>query len=493
MRILYLDIDTLRADHLGCYGYHRDTSPNIDRIAAEGMRFDEFYCTDAPCLPSRAAMTTGRFGIHNGVINHGGTCADRPPDGPERWFRDSLSSGGSFVNVLRDAGLYTCYVGAYAERHSAYWYHAGFHETHDTAHYGGESAEEVTPTALDWIERNADRQDWYLYVNYWDPHTPYYRMPDEWHNPFGSDPLPEWMTEEILASQWNKVGPHSPQDFGAMYDSRPDPRHPRHPTQVKGMEGWRQVIDGYDGGIRYADEHIGMIVEALKARGVWDDLVVMVTGDHGENFGELGIYGEHGSADYPTCHIPLIVRWPGMAPAGSSNSHLTSNVDLVPTMAEILDRPAKEFWDGKSLAGILSGGDQGVHDQVVLSQCAHVCQRSVRWKNWLYIRTYHDGYHLFPEEQVYDVAADPYEQHDLAEERPEVCHEGAWRLMKWHDNAMATMPRGRVADPMRIVLDEGGPHHARGELEAYCRRLVETGRGSAVEELKRRHPREFRG
>ena len=73
MRILYLDIDTLRPDHLGCYGYHRNTSPNIDRIAAGGTRFDNCYVSDAPCLPSRAGMFTGQFGIHTGAVGHGGT------------------------------------------------------------------------------------------------------------------------------------------------------------------------------------------------------------------------------------------------------------------------------------------------------------------------------------------------------------------------------------------------------------------------------------
>ena len=81
MRILFLDLDTLRPDHLGCYGYHRNTSPNIDRIAAEGTRFTNYFCSDAPCLPSRAALMTGRHGIHTGVVGHGGTTADMRIEG----------------------------------------------------------------------------------------------------------------------------------------------------------------------------------------------------------------------------------------------------------------------------------------------------------------------------------------------------------------------------------------------------------------------------
>ena len=86
MRLLYLDVDTLRADHLGCYGYARRTSPNIDALAARRDALRACYASDVPCLPSRTALLTGRFGIHNGVVNHGGSDADPAIDGAERGF-----------------------------------------------------------------------------------------------------------------------------------------------------------------------------------------------------------------------------------------------------------------------------------------------------------------------------------------------------------------------------------------------------------------------
>ncbi|HEY4553219.1 MAG TPA: sulfatase-like hydrolase/transferase, partial [Bacillaceae bacterium] len=88
MRILYLDLDSLRPDHIGAYGYHRDTTPNIDEVAKEGVTFTNYYCTDAPCLPSRSALMSGQFGIHNGVVGHGGTAADMRREGPSRGFSD---------------------------------------------------------------------------------------------------------------------------------------------------------------------------------------------------------------------------------------------------------------------------------------------------------------------------------------------------------------------------------------------------------------------
>ncbi|HET7560406.1 MAG TPA: sulfatase-like hydrolase/transferase, partial [Limnochordia bacterium] len=107
MRILYIDIDSLRPDHLGCYGYERNTSPNIDRLAQRGARFTNYYVTDVPCLPSRTAFFTGRFGIHTGVINHGGLEADIRPQGAGRVFNNA-GQYKTFTTALRQANHYTC-------------------------------------------------------------------------------------------------------------------------------------------------------------------------------------------------------------------------------------------------------------------------------------------------------------------------------------------------------------------------------------------------
>jgi choline-sulfatase len=487
MRILFLDLDTLRPDHLGCYGYHRDTSPNLDRIAAEGVRFDGYYCSDAPCLPSRAALVSGRFGIHSGVVGHGGTAADMRLEGRDRKFHDRLKFESLWA-LIRSAGLRTVSISPFAERHSAWWFNAGFHEMYNTGGSGMESAEQVTPTALDWIGRNAAQDNWFLHVNYWDPHTPY-RAPEEFGNPFANDPLPAWLTEEVLEQHRQAVGPHTAREV-AMYDNRTSPRYPRHPGELTNMDDLRRMVDGYDCGIRYMDDHIGRLFSALDEQGALDDLAIIITSDHGENMGELGIYGEHATADAITPRIPMIVRWPG-AKSGHVDAGLHYNLDLTPTLADLLGRPDVPRWDGASYASTILRGEPCGRDFLVLSQCAHVCQRGVRAGPWMYVRTYHDGYHLFPEEMLFDVDADPHEQHDLAPERPEVCREAAHRLSEWQAGMMATMLDGYDVDPLWTVLQEGGPAHARGELRRYCERLAQTDRGWAIPELKRRHPQEF--
>ena len=122
---------------------------------------------------------------------------------------------------------------------------------------------------------------------------------------------------------------------------------------------------------------------------------------------------------------------------------------------------------------------------------ARPCQRSVRFGPWLYMRTYHDGFRLFPPEMLFNIDADPHEQHNVAEKHPDVVREGVYRLMEWHDQMMLTMPYPYTVDPMWTVMKEGGPFHARGMLPDYVERLQVTDRGHAVDELKRRHRREF--
>ena len=481
MRVLFLDLDTLRPDHLGCYGYARNTSPNIDRIAGEGVRYTQYYCSDAPCLPSRAALMSGRFGIHSGVVGHCGTAADLRLDGASRGFRDRISGEG-LASIFRRQGMRMVSVSPFAERHAAWWFYAGMTEMYNTGRGGMESAEEVTPTALEWIERNAVEDDWCLHVNYWDAHTPY-RAPGEFGNPFADDPLPEWITEETLARHREMVGPHKAREI-SMFDNREDPHYPRHPGELQDMAGLRRMIDGYDCGIRYMDGHIGQLFAALQAKGIFEEMAIIITSDHGENMGELGIYGEHATADGITPHIPMIIKWPG-AQRGHVDDGFHYNLDLAPTLADLFDQPRQPSWDGASYAGSVLHGDACGREYLVLGQCAHVCQRAVRFRDWIYMRTYHDGYHLFPQSMLFNLADDPYEQHDLAQQCPELCDEATRYLNDWHDTMMAGM-HGAV-DPLWTVMQEGGPCHTLGQLEGYLAYLAQTGRDRAIPELLQRH------
>jgi arylsulfatase A-like enzyme len=484
MRILYIDIDALRPDHLGCYGYHRNTSPQIDALASEGVRFTNCYTSDAPCLPSRTALYTGLFGIHSGVVGHGGTAADLFVEGRNRGFRDRIENE-CLPRKMQVVGLHTAMISPFGQRHAARQFYAGFNEIHNTGQGGAESAEEITPLVMKWMNEHAADDNWFLHLNYWDVHTPY-RAPASYGNPFAKDPLPAWITPEVWQEHLKMVGPHKAQEINMMNDKE-DPRFPRQPGSLRTPVDFRRMFDGYDTAIRYVDDQIGGIVRFLKEAGVYDETMIIVSADHGENMGELGIYGEHGTADQITCRVPLIVKGPALR-RGEVDTGLHYSLDLAPTLAELFGFHTSELWDGQSYAGSLTRGEESGRDQLVISQCAHVCQRSVRFGPWLYMRTYHDGYHLFPKEMLYNIENDPHEKHDLASTHPELCREGAARLMDWHDTQMHSSIT--AVDPLWTVLREGGPYHARDRMAPYLQHLRDTGREWAIPELMRRHPGE---
>lgn len=484
MRYLMLDLDTLRPDHLGCYGYHRNTSPNIDELASDSLLFENYHCSDAPCLPSRAALTTGMFGIHNGAVNHGDTTADLRLFGNGRDFKDRVLCSNLFYQ-FRHAGIHTATVSTFAERHSSYWFNAGFNEVINCGQCGDERAEDVTPLVLKWLEDNKDREDWFLHVNMWDPHTPY-RAPLSMGNPFADSPLPEWMTEDVFRLHKQHVGPHSLNELGMYWDSSPAD-YPRQAGRADTLQEWKAVMDNYDCDILYMDREIGKIFAWLKAHGMYDDMVILLTSDHGENMGELGIYSEHGTADEITTRIPMLIKWPGMHTGIAGGLHYS--LDLLPTVAELLGNPPQAHWDGESFADALRTGADPGREYLVVSQCSHVCQRSVRFGKYLYIRTYHDGYHLFPKEMLFDLEEDYFEQQDLAPTRPDLCGIACRYLTDWLQDMMMTS-RYEV-DPMWTVIREGGPFHAKGNLPMYCRRLEATGRAEGAAQLRKKHPREF--
>jgi len=488
MRILYIDIDTLRPDHLGCYGYNRNTSPNIDLVAKEGVQFNNYFASDAPCLPSRAACFTGQPGIRTGIVGHGGTAADMRLAGGPRTFQDRLNSE-SMAGFLRKQNLYTALISPFAERHSAWWFYSGFNEMHNTGKGGNERADEITPVVMDWLNKKGKDKDWFLHVNYWDPHT-IYKSPEEFGNPFENEPMAAWLTPEVFAKHREHVGPHSAREV-SMWNDKEFKQYPRHKGELKTWEDAKSHMDNYDCGIAYMDGHLGKIFEKLKADGIYDDTAIIISSDHGENQGELGLYAEHGTADVITHRIPMIIKWPN-GKKDHAEDGLLYNYDLLPTLASLLGSEPAKSWDGKSYAESITKGEKVGRPYLVVGQCAHVVQRGVRFDKWHYMRTYHDGFHLFPKEMLFNIEADPHEQNDLAEKHPEICKEAAWNLLEWHDEMMMKGSEKFDNDPLWTVIKEGGPLHARGMLKQYCDRLDKTERGWAIEELKKRHPREFK-
>ncbi len=266
MRIVYFDIDTLRPDHLGCYGYHRNTSPHIDALAERGVRFTDVYASDVPCLPSRTALITGMFGIRNGVANHGGVAADLRAWGPDRQLFSPLGVQ-SFAAALMGAGYHTASFSSFPLRHSASWWTAGFLESMNLVRgFGTERSDQMLPGVLDWLQRRGNSDSWFLHVHLWDPHTQY-NVPDDYGNPFAGDPVPEWHTEDVRRRNWDLPGPHSAQEPWGFKPDEWGPPPPRQPWNLRQRSRSSRSSTATTWAMRYADDAVGTVCSALDDLG----------------------------------------------------------------------------------------------------------------------------------------------------------------------------------------------------------------------------------
>jgi arylsulfatase A-like enzyme len=251
------------------------------------------------------------------------------------------------------------------------------------------------------------------------------------------------------------------------------------------MDAVRRWIDGYDTGIRYADEHLGQLLTVLDDAGAWDETAVVVSADHGENQGELNVWGDHHVADHWTSRVPLIVRWPGIG-RRRVDTALHYQFDWAATTVELCGRTVPANWDGESFAAAFSAERWEGRPYLVLSQGAWTCMRSVRWDRYLCMRTYHDGYSDLDEVMLFDLAEDEHEQHNLADECPALVEHAMGLLAHWQESQMLRSTED--VDPLMTVLREGGPYHTRGRLSSYAERLRATGRAEAAERILRDHP-----
>ena len=302
-----------------------------------------------------------------------------------------------------------------------------------------------------------------------------------------AQPIPDWYTEDIRAKHWELPGAHSAQELTG-YDldqwgwSR---RFPRQTLAIPDMAAVQHMFDGYDTGIRYADAAVGRIVDELDALGVLDDTAILVSTDHGEGFGELGVYADHQAADEATCHIPAVLRWPGLAPRVVDG--LLYHLDIGATVVDLagIDVPT-DHWDGRSVGAELRAGATTVgRDHVVVSQGAWSCQRSVRWDDHLYAATRHDAFHaLAGRDAVRRRGRPPRAGRSRRATGPIWSLPAVTCSHRWTSDQLARS--FSAADPMDVVMAEGGPFHCRGELPAYLERLRATGRGGWADRLATR-------
>ncbi len=487
MRILYLDLDCCRADHLGINGYHRNTSPNIDAIAREGVSFTNCGCSNSPCLPSRASLFTGRFGINNGIVAHHGIGGRmRLPDSHHRDPAQPF-----LMHHLWHQGMKTVTFSCFHDRHNAWWFTAGWEEIHcATQKRGQETADEWNAVCLPWFKQHAREDNWFVHVHYWDIHS-HYRIPIEWAKRFENEPPPAWPDQEAIDRHQEIYGPRTARDWFYDREGNSCPSFcPTMPDQICTVADFKKMIDGYDGAISYADYHAGQIFEVLDDADVLDETAIIVSGDHGDSFGEHGQYADHGIANNPVHNIPMIVRWPGLGHSGISDA-LIYGLDLAPTLSELLRIPVPTGWDGTSFAPALRGEEFAGQPYMVWDHGIYTFTRSVRTSRWLLIHILHPG--LYPYDEPYwlfDMENDYYQTRNVADERPEVVAELNSMLTEWKHEQVR---KGCAPDPLEEMVKEGPFLYMKPET--MLKRLEKTGREHFADDLRKRlarfHPNRF--
>lgn len=484
MRILYIDIDSLRPNHLGCYGYPRPTSPVVDSIAADGVLLTHCYASDNPCNPSRASLFSARFGILNGVVAHDGPGQNMSYAGEGHWHDPDAPM---WMRSLQQHGWNTVSFSGFAQRHLSWWFTAGFTEFHGNKLPGAlENAEDVNAHAEPWLMDHAQEDNWFLHLNYWDVHHPY-RAPDQYWEEMQrhGDGLAFPDDDKIRSDYEQYYGVRTARDWGpAEFNPEYYENFPRMLDSIRNREDFQVFVDGADAGMRYVDDCIGRLLELLEDKGVLKETAIIISSDHGESVGEQGMYWEHGNASEGTAHVPLIIRWPGVTDAnkGGSLTGLQYHLDLPPTVADLLGYDIPKGWSGESFANALRGQEWPGRDHLIWGTGIWSFQRAVRTRSHLFIRTLHSGIYNLEPLSLFDMTSDPNQTHNLITEQPEVAATHDHLLSNWW-HSYCSGPNS-VRDPFQTQNDTTPDIYC--SLERYLSYLERHDRTEQANDLRTR-------
>jgi len=434
--IVLISIDSLRADHLGCYGYSKTTSPNIDTLANEGIVFTNAISTTTWTLPSHISMLTSLYPEVHQVIHDGKKLSDTAVVCSE---------------IMKEAGYLTAGFVSGPYLSSEFGYNQGFDLYDDyTINYSSneESHKGITSTKIHqqvtkWLEKNY-RNPFFLFIHYWDVHYDYAPPP-----PFDTmfDP--------------NYKGTITGKDFAR--NERINPEMPKRDLE--------HIISVYDGEIAFTDSYIGKLMQYLKHLGIYENTMVILTSDHGDEFFEHGSKGHRRNLFDETLKVPLIIKFPSANSISDLFRHLrkrinqqVSIVDIVPTFLDYLGITPGITLDGQSLLPLMASDIKVDTNSLKPYRFAdlHGFMKCVRTNQFKYIhiahrkpareketrtfslhrlfdkiRDIHDDIKVEEKERtlLFDLQNDPKELHNLERSNPELKIEMHHFLMNWLNEA----------------------------------------------------------
>ena len=404
-KVVLVSIDTLRADHLGCYGYGKDTSPNSDALARDAALFDNVYAPTSWTLPAHVSLLTSLSCFRHGVNLESDTIDRSLPT-----LADLLRSNGFYCAAVTGGG----FVGA------VFGFSKGFDLYAQSENSLVDSAATTFDAAAKWIDANGDK-DFFLFIHTYQPHGPY--VPPPPYDRMFLDPEPLWTMIDI--------GGHIGGPYG-IFKELPDQER-------------RNIVGLYDGEVRSTDDGlVGPLIAKLKDLKIYDETMIVVTSDHGEEFFEHGSW-EHGRALYDeSLKVPLIIKFPGSKFRGKRIEPFVRLIDIMPTVMDVFGIEEEGFdLDGRSLLPLIKGREKsdraalaylagGVLSSPVPEKLAITDGRSKVILNRPYSREALGAF-LFPpppyvEVETFDLEADPRERTNIVS-----------RKASWTGNLVALM------------------------------------------------------
>ena len=428
--LLFISIDTLRSDHLGCYGYKRATSPFLDDFAESAARFSTFYSVGPYTLPTHATMFTGLYPPRHGAVGTSDGLVTKRVD----YLPRTLSDAGYATAAFTSGGFLSPLFGfadgfdRYGERDPIL--------TEDDDRRGDDRLNHDVDAVVEWVEQQGSAP-WFAFVHTFMVHE--YIAPEEDIDRFDTDPEVTWddVHKSLRGERWLE-NPPSPGDI-------------------------QKLRDLYDATIHYADRRLKRLHDRLAALGALDNTVIVVTSDHGEEFYEHGRLRHSATVYEEMLRVPLIVRHPGQT-QGRVIRRPTSQVDLAPTVFGLLGLDVPEGLDGHDLSALIRGERAEPPNTFIYSlvKTYYADKSSLRHGEMKVIRGDTDEKYKYAskkEWQLYDVHSDPEESDDLTDQRKDSLRRMSGLLRDAEDLIKAHAVRGSGVDidpELQKRLDELG-------------------------------------
>jgi arylsulfatase A-like enzyme len=387
-------VDSLRADHMSCYGYPRRTSTVFaDRIAEEGTLIEQAFSAYIPTTPAYSSMLTGMDVMSTGMVS-------LTPKGPLPETMPTLPE------LLGKRGYQSACIG-FGDFYRGFDQYANFESWGAWEERPLRKAENLNAVTIPILEKMAKgRQPFFLFLRHMDPHSPYLPPPPFDTMFYTKDPCDPKKTSMEAVFDFKP--------FAEFFASWMPP----------GITDADWAIAAYDAEIAYMDACHQVLYQRLEDLGVLDDTLIVYTSDHGETLYDHDCFFDHHGLYEQTLHVPLIYWRPGLVPEGNYATGYTLEEDLTPTVLELLgfeEELEERQFDGMSAAPLIYGEQDALRSEFYIEECTWQRKRGWRTPHWKYFEALEPDFHGKPKYELYDLINDPGELNNLAEERPEVC------------------------------------------------------------------------